>query len=427
MIPQHIRLLFERRFGKKIIYSKDCEVLSKNIEKVCQEKISPTTIKRLFGFAKSIDQPRTYTLDVLANYVGFINWSTLLAKMEQADSFLDTNIQTLHTTPINDIHLLHHQISISLTTQSINIDSFTSLCKQFGHQAEIFPFITEMISIAARQKNIIFLSKVFKQIDVFQDKPERGLGYYYIGQTMGLMLRTHPDIADALIPILAGQPNARAYFIEWFVDEDYLTGYYGRLLDAYYLKQKRSPQSSLFYYCLKYQQAKELELFKDQIEYFKKLKSIEINDKFHAIIIGRYVGILILNESKSDTFETEYWDWILDMGIRKPYDEAISFLFYLIRALYDSNRYKMIVRLIDNFEQYHGIWDMFNRSKNHWGIKIENQLRIYASFYFLQIGNKKSALYHFKKIDSNYFDPFIYNQMNVHYIKVQALLKKQVK
>ena len=423
MIPQHIRLLFERRFGRKINYSKDCEILSKNIEKVCQEKISPTTIKRLFGFAKSIDQPRTYTLDVLANYVGFINWSTLLAKMEQADSFSVENIQNLQIIPADDIHLLHHQISISLTTQSINIDSFIQLTKQFGHRPEIFPFITEMISIGAQQKNIQLLSRVFKLTHIFQAKAERNLGYYYIGQTMGLMMRMYSDIIDELIPTLAALPNARTYFIEWFVDEDNLEGYYGRLLDAYYAKAKKERQNILFYYCLKYQQAKKGGSTNEQNTFFKKIQKIDISENFHPILRGRYAGIIVSNETDLDSSQTDYWEWIIANGILKPYDEAISFLFYLVRALFIEDKIQMLLRVMSSFEQYHGTWDLFNKSKSHWGIKIENQLRIYAAFYFINNGKKQSAIHQFKNIDPNLFEPFIYNQIYIDYIKIQEMLK----
>jgi hypothetical protein len=233
MLPNSIKVLIENRFGKKISYSKDCEALSYSIKKVCQ-KISPTTLKRLFGFAKSIDQPRTYTLDLLANYIGFIDWGTLLAKMEQAGSFSNENLQLNINDLQNNKNLLHHQISISLTTQSINTKQVVELCKKFGSEPEIFPFITELINIAANQKNIQFLSKVFSLPNVYNLKSSTILGYYYIGQTFGLAMRMHKDICDELIMPLASNKNAQKYFIEWFVDEDQLQSYYGKLLDAYF-------------------------------------------------------------------------------------------------------------------------------------------------------------------------------------------------
>ena len=54
MISANIKLLIENRFGRKILYSKDCEALAISIRKSCNESISATTLKRIFGFAKNI-------------------------------------------------------------------------------------------------------------------------------------------------------------------------------------------------------------------------------------------------------------------------------------------------------------------------------------------------------------------------------------
>jgi len=81
MLTNVIKNKIENKYGMPIRYSKDCEGLSNNIHKVCLERISTTTLKRLFGFAKSIEQPRLFTLDVIAVYIGYTDWASMNYKM----------------------------------------------------------------------------------------------------------------------------------------------------------------------------------------------------------------------------------------------------------------------------------------------------------------------------------------------------------
>ncbi len=428
MIPDHIRFLIEGRFGKKIAYSKDCEALAYSIEKVCVERISPTTLKRLFGFAKSIDQPRTYTLDLLANYVGFIDWSTLLAKVEQASSFSETEKLKKEIIPGNHVQLFNHQIAISLTTESIHINSVIDLCKRFGNEPEIFPFLTAMISIAAGQKNIQFLSSIYSFKNIFTSKTHHPLGFYYIGQTMGLMMRRHNDISDELIIPLASNVHAQKYFIEWFVDEDHLHGYYGKLLDAYYLKVKKTAHSNLFYYCLKYKQCYQIGDAVQQNKWFKKLNKIKLTEDFHPIPAGRQTGIAICELSKTGyNIKSNLYQNIVLFAFKKEYDHAIGFLLYICRELFSRNRMDWMISIINEFELHHGEWEIFNRTNDHWGIKIENQLRIYAAYSSFISGNIKTARHFLSKIDPNLFEPFIYKQIHHDYIKVLEAIKTKSK
>jgi len=425
MIPDTIRINIENRFGKKILYSKDCEALSFSIKKACHENVSPTTLKRLFGFAKSIDQPRTYTLDVLANYIGFIDWSTLIAEIEQAESFSEGKIHLIKLEDEKNKYLLHHQISISLTTQTINTKSIIELCRKFGKEPEIFPFLTEMISIAANQKNIIFLSKVFSLPNVYNIKTHNPLGYYYIGQTFGLMLRKHKDLLDELLNPLASNINAQKYFIEWFVDEDQLLEYYGKLIDAYFEKADKNPQRNLFYFSLKYKQAAQIGDTLNQNKWLKKLQRITITEDFHPIPVGRSIGIQIC-EMVSVGYDNsaKHYQVIKNLGFKQDYDKAISFMLYLSKELFIGDRIDWLVPILKEFEKYHGNWELYNRSKNHWGIKVENQLRIYASYAYFVNNDIKAAKTCFAKIDPNLFEPFMYKLIYTHYLKVQEALKK---
>jgi hypothetical protein len=76
----------EEHFGKPIKYPKDCEGLSKAIQIQSNKLISFSTLKRLFGFVKQVEQPHTYTLDIIANYIGYKNWEEALRFIEGQDN-----------------------------------------------------------------------------------------------------------------------------------------------------------------------------------------------------------------------------------------------------------------------------------------------------------------------------------------------------
>lgn len=60
-----------RKFGESLISTKDCQHLSDQIYLETEQRISTTTIRRLYGFLKSNTMSAKFTLNALAKYVGF--------------------------------------------------------------------------------------------------------------------------------------------------------------------------------------------------------------------------------------------------------------------------------------------------------------------------------------------------------------------
>jgi hypothetical protein len=78
MIPEFLKSRIELKYGKDIKYPKDCDGLAAEISKCCNANISSTTLKRLFGIIELKNQPRLYTLDIVAEYAGFKSWKAAL-------------------------------------------------------------------------------------------------------------------------------------------------------------------------------------------------------------------------------------------------------------------------------------------------------------------------------------------------------------
>lgn len=126
MISKHIRSKIESVFGKEIRYPLDCEALSRDIEQKCNERVSASTLKRFFGFVAGTE-PRTYTLDVIAKYIGLKNWD------EYLDSLVEKNDSSEFTTiveikigdfAINDVYEFCYEPMRMVTFQYIGDGKF---------------------------------------------------------------------------------------------------------------------------------------------------------------------------------------------------------------------------------------------------------------------------------------------------------------
>lgn len=76
---QHI----EEKLGRKIRYPSDFDHLAVEIEHATKQRISTNTLKRLLGTIESVKEPRLFTLDVIAQYLGFENWDVYIVSLSK--------------------------------------------------------------------------------------------------------------------------------------------------------------------------------------------------------------------------------------------------------------------------------------------------------------------------------------------------------
>ena len=76
-IPEiHVLLMqVETRFGS-LSRPADFSHLSDEIENATSELLSPSTLKRLWGYVNYMSNPRLYTLDVLSRYIGYTDFGS---------------------------------------------------------------------------------------------------------------------------------------------------------------------------------------------------------------------------------------------------------------------------------------------------------------------------------------------------------------
>ncbi len=81
MLTPLVRDKIIERAEIRMRYSKDCDVLAAKINEKCKSQISPTTLKRIFGFVSGTSNVRRSTLDVLACYLDYEDWDELMKNL----------------------------------------------------------------------------------------------------------------------------------------------------------------------------------------------------------------------------------------------------------------------------------------------------------------------------------------------------------
>lgn len=88
-VPEiHVLLMqVESRFGN-ITRSSDFSSLSDEIENATRELLSPSTLKRLWGYVNYMSSPRIYTLDVLSRYIGYKDFGHFCEEIHNNPTFV---------------------------------------------------------------------------------------------------------------------------------------------------------------------------------------------------------------------------------------------------------------------------------------------------------------------------------------------------
>jgi|GEM_PF-4079779 len=96
--------------GLTSITSRDCRDIAQGIDKSLKRKISVTTLKRVFGFAKSLHHPSKYTLATLNDYVDqLVSFSTVRIVPKPYKGYSFTLEQGAYLFELNDEIGLHPQ------------------------------------------------------------------------------------------------------------------------------------------------------------------------------------------------------------------------------------------------------------------------------------------------------------------------------
>ena len=107
---QLLREAVEQKTGRKMATPKDFDFLSERIFEEVHEKVSSTTLKRIWGYLQNDNTPRSTSLNILSNYVGYADWDNFLASAEKEYGTLPEEpeqepIDEQPETPIEELEL----------------------------------------------------------------------------------------------------------------------------------------------------------------------------------------------------------------------------------------------------------------------------------------------------------------------------------
>lgn len=85
-----------RKFGRTVEAAADFDTLSMAIQQGISETVSPSTLKRVFGYVKYDAEPSATTLSILSRYVGYAGWSDFCRNFQPSESDGGTSHSKIH-------------------------------------------------------------------------------------------------------------------------------------------------------------------------------------------------------------------------------------------------------------------------------------------------------------------------------------------
>ena len=84
---EELKSLVEQRYGRVLSTTTDFEEFSLVLDKTLSRSISPSTLKRIWGYVNDSHKTRKYTLDILAQYIGHNNFDDFVSWLKTSTRY----------------------------------------------------------------------------------------------------------------------------------------------------------------------------------------------------------------------------------------------------------------------------------------------------------------------------------------------------
>lgn len=84
---EELKSLAECKYGKMLSTTTDFEVFSLHLSKLLNQTVSPSTLKRMWGYVSDSHKPRMFTLDVLSQYLGHRNYTDFIIWLKKSHRY----------------------------------------------------------------------------------------------------------------------------------------------------------------------------------------------------------------------------------------------------------------------------------------------------------------------------------------------------
>lgn len=263
----------EHMFGRKIVSSGDCKVLSDEIFAKTSHQLNQNTLRRLFGLVKADYPPSHSTLMILSKYCGFESIEDIYKVRSEPLSESDV---------INPDTILHFFISVFRETKKIEA------------------------------YDTIFLNMIVQTIK---------------------FLNANKFLTDKFQRLISKTTSGSSYYFEQLVNVDSLNSFYGNGL-RYYVKEKGTPEAENFMvslYVFKYWLSGDDEML---IKTSDKLLLFANTENMHPCMLARQFAAILFyhNVMRSDSEKTRQiiYKYFVDLEATETNKKFSNHFIYII-------------------------------------------------------------------------------------------------
>jgi hypothetical protein len=358
--------------------------------------VSVSTLKRLFIY---IDQtaPSRYTLDLVCRTVGYKDWNDFVESQTQISDFNYKEILTC----INN-------------TGYRDLEEFIKLSTMFSYSDYQYDIILALLKVAVQRGDKEVLTHLF-DLPVFDAEVNYLPPQYYFAQEMGLILRNSDIIMD-LIPHYAKNAVAQRWYIERFVDEDHLHGYYGEMLTLYHL-HKKTQEAQLFYHSLMCVRDIQNGVYKsDHFDYMTQFRESE--PVFYIPKMRRLALLIVYFNDDKEVKQTLMDEFKHLLSTLNRFDYTYIALIFCNIVFYKED-HAIIKTALEAME--------LSRFKSDYNINLFrdlNMLQIFEAYVLLGDGKPREAKAKLQSFNSFYQIPYQQRMLNQHLGRINQMIEE---
>ncbi|RYZ39919.1 MAG: hypothetical protein EOP49_29895, partial [Sphingobacteriales bacterium] len=231
---QKLRQLVQQAYGKTLLHSFECELLSSDIERVTGCRLSSQTVRRFFGFLDSPFSPSARTLDALALYAGVRDWQSIQQREPHKQA-------TEGLREVADLYMAFYKLDLRSETDMNYHNAARNVALRIHSQPAL---CRELITSLARDPVAqVYFFERFPFVDGLCTDYRLGLQHYL--QKEGDEAQLFGNCLLFLSAFLSGDENGQAFYIsriyKFYPDERWHPFLVGRMIGSIILfeKQKR--------------------------------------------------------------------------------------------------------------------------------------------------------------------------------------------
>ena len=387
-------------FGSDIYTIGDCRLLAEDIELRSGMRLGINTIRRFFGLLEAVP-PSKNTLDILALYCGYKNWS----------AFISVKVLQSIDVVVGDL------IMDSLINGNVCWKDYLLFRKKFKQDKNIGDAIFKIILVALQFKDYEFLIKAFDDKIPEYISPATDINPFFYSLALGSFIRANPSLHHKILPVWATQKEGQRLFFEFYVDIDNLCGYYGDYIIVY-RKHKTTPEACMFVATLEALKAFFLNDRKAMLYYNEVLASTKDYLSIHPYpVFRKYASFIRFNGIDSNK-NKHYVQYLIEEYIDKISIDKVDDLYLsgyvILLALNEVGLYKDVLEMYKRFD---------NQLKSDWfliQLPVE-QYKINLTMAYVGLQEYKKAMKIFTSIKTEYL---FSRSLQVGWDKIIYLLTK---